>query len=244
MRRKCGGGGRHMRRRAARRQRDDAFFRHARSPRDDVQHVSKGRRARRIARRFVKSGDVPVELRHDDRTRFDWYDLVRTRRIETERRHAVAMIDDECHLVPVGARLVHPDRYGDARVLDSTKSLQRVGDQLAFPTQLRRIGEMLHLTAAADSENRAERFDPLRRFVQQFHQLADRIFGLDRFDANARALARNRTQDVDDHPVRAPHRLTGLRDQVGALDLDDVAGAEGRSGKRRGAKPTSCHRAA
>ena len=182
----------------------------------------------RRARGVVESRDRGVELRQHDGTRIDLHQRVRARLIEAERRLAAGLIDDQRHLVAVVARVRHPDRAPHVDVVEAADPAQRAADDLLLPRQLRRVREVLHLTAAADAEDRAERLGPHLGLGLVTDDVADRVLRLHLRDADARALARQRAGDEHDHPVDAADRLP-VGEQVG--EANGGYGPGGQTGR-------------
>src|ERR1700688_4246278 len=91
---------------------------------------------------------------------------------------------------------------------------------------------MLQLTAAARTEDRAERHGALRRFDEKLEHLRHGIALLDLGDANARALTRQRPEAKDDDARRAADPLA-VGEYVGKFDLEFVAGTHGGAVPRR-----------
>jgi hypothetical protein len=60
--------------------------------------------------------------------------------------------------VAVGERRRAPGRHGK---VDPGHALKQLGDLIALPLQLRGVGEILILTSAALTEDRAQGFDPV-----------------------------------------------------------------------------------
>ncbi len=81
---------------------------------------------------------------------------------------------------------------------------------------------MLHLTAAAHAEHRAERLRPVLGLRLVRHHFADRVLRLDLRDAHARAFARERTRNEHDQTVQPAYRLP-VREKVGEAHGTDGA---------------------
>ena len=185
-----------------------------------------GERVARVgrARRVVQPADRGVELRQHDGARVDAHQRVRARLIEPERRLARRRaVDDQRHLVAVVARVRHPDRPPHVGVREAADAAQRAAHDLLFPRELRGVREVLHLTAAAHAEHRAERLRAHRRLRLVRDDVGDRVLRLHLRDAHARALAGQRAGDEHDLAVDAADRLT-VGEQVGETNRRDDAG--------------------
>jgi hypothetical protein len=151
---------------------------------------------------------------------------------------------DQRHLVAVRTRFGHPHGHAHVGIGNSAETPQGVRHDVALPAQLRRVGEMLHLATAAGSEDAAKRLDALGRRCQKFDEVRNRVLRFDRFDPYPRTLARNRAEHVDDHAVRTADGLARLRNEVGAIDIDDVPGRELRGERETfGSSQAFSHRA-
>ena len=106
---------------------------------------------------------IGVELRRQNRTTGDRNDLVRALAIKAEFRRFAPMAHDERHLVAIGARVRHSDRFAYCDAGEATDSMQRFTDDVRLPLELRGIVEMLELATAALAEDGTERIGAVRR---------------------------------------------------------------------------------
>ena len=141
------------------------------------------------------------------------------------------IVDDDGHLVPIGARHVHADRFAHFSLREAADAQQRIMYDVALPPQLGVVGKMLKLTSPAGSEDRAERTRSLGRLDQQLEHLRDRVPLLDRVDANARPLAGQRSKAENDDAGRSADTLA-VGQNIRKFDLEFGAGPQARSFRR------------
>jgi hypothetical protein len=109
--------------------------------------------------------------------------------------------------------------------MQAADTLQRVGDNLSLPLELRGVSEVLDLTAAAIAEHGTERLRAIRRFRQKLEHFGDGVLRLDRDDPHAGAFRRERPEAKHDHAAASPDGLA-VGHEAGKLDLAFVASAQ------------------
>lgn len=142
------------------------------------------------------------------------------------------MVDDQGHLIAIIARIVHADRFAHLGLLQAADPLQRVAKHFALPRELRSILQMLHLTSAAGSENRAEWLRAQRRSVAKLEHVRDGVALLYRRDPDAGALLRQGSETKHDHAVDTTDGLP-VGKQIAKLNVKLGAGSQRRRGLKR-----------
>ena len=191
------------------REREHAVGRRETGAHHDVVHSRERRRRFRDRARLRCSPPIAaIERFEHDRTVIDRHEIVRTRAIESE--HGLGTIA-RARPAPscCGTRAARPCRSARCTVdvAEAADARERVDDDAVLPRQLRGIGEMLHLAAAAFAEHGTERLGAIGRGRLALEHFTDRVLRLDFGQADARAFARQRTVDEHDHAVESPDGL-------------------------------------
>ena len=147
---------------------------------------------------------------------------MRTLLVEAHAR--AGAIDDQRHLVAIPARIAHPDRFGDGDFREPADARERVANDLPFPSELRGIGEVLQLTAAALAKDRTERRDPGGGRLENRQQFGNGVLRLNCGDAHARTFLGERAGTKNDDAAGTPDRLA-VGKHIGKREFEFGAGA-------------------
>lgn len=137
------------------------------------------------------------------------------------------MVDDERHFISVGTRIRHADRLSHFDAVEAADALQCRAHRFALPLELRRIAEMLQLTAAANAEDRTEWLGPRRRFAQDLERLGDGIPLLDLNNPHARTFERKRSEAENDDAAGSADALP-VCEKIREIQLEFGAAAQRR----------------